>query len=130
MTGYNPQQTCQRQLNVVFRLVGRRDVAQRQINVEKTLCISFRQRWSNVVIFNVNFHNVWQRRNKVANTTIWKKKIKPRFKNKIIFLSFKDYARLKIFFIFLILRGICKIKFAEPQKILKTSNKLNNKKYI
>ena len=29
-----------------------------------------------------------------------------------------------------ILRRICKIIFAEPQKVLKTSNILNNKKYI
>ena len=43
-------------------------------------------------------------------------KIKPRFKNKIIFLSFKEYAGLKIFFIlFSILRGICKTRFAGPQ---------------
>ena len=58
-----------------------------------------RQSRNNVVIFNVDFRNVWQRRNNVANMTIWKK-IKPRLKNKIIFLSFKEYAELKIFFIF------------------------------
>ena len=40
-------------------------------------------------------------------------KTKPRFKNKIIFLSFKEYAGLKIFFIlFSILRGIRKRRFA------------------
>ena len=58
-----------------------------------------RQRRNNVVIFNVDFNNAGQRRNNVANMTIWKK-IKPRLKNKIIFLSFKEYAELKIFFIF------------------------------
>ena len=58
-----------------------------------------RQRENNVVIFNVDFRNVGQGRNNVANMTIWKL-IKPRLKNKIIFLSFKEYARLKIFFIF------------------------------
>ena len=32
------RQTFQRRFNVVFRLIWRRDVAQRQINVETTLC--------------------------------------------------------------------------------------------
>ena len=34
------QQTFQRRLNVVLRLIWRRDVAQRQINAETTLCTS------------------------------------------------------------------------------------------
>ena len=34
------QQTFQRRLNVVFRLIWRGNVAQRQINVETTLCTS------------------------------------------------------------------------------------------
>ena len=34
------QQTFQRRFNVVFRFIWRRDVAQRQINVETTLCTS------------------------------------------------------------------------------------------
>ena len=34
------QQTFQRRFNVVFGLEWRRDVAQRQINVETTLCMS------------------------------------------------------------------------------------------
>ena len=57
-----------------------------------------RQRRNNVVIFNVDFHNLGQRRNN-WNMAIWKK-IKPRFKSKITFLSFKEYAGLKIFFSF------------------------------
>ena len=59
-----------------------------------------RQRQNNVVIFNVDFHNVGQRRNNIANMTILKKTNKPRFKSKIIFLRFKEYAGLKIFFNF------------------------------
>ena len=55
-----------------------------------------RQCRNNVVIFNVNFHNVGQRRNNVADMTIWKKS-KPRFKNKSIFLNFKEYNGLNIF---------------------------------
>ena len=55
-----------------------------------------RQRRNNVVIFNVDFQNVGQRRNNVADMTIWKKN-KPRFKNKIIFLNFKEYVGLNIF---------------------------------
>ena len=54
--------------------------------------LNVRQRRNNVVIFNVDFHNV-------VNTTIWKK-LKPRFKNKIIFLNFKEYGGLKIFIFF------------------------------
>ena len=34
------QQTFQRRFDVAFRLIWRRDVAQRQINIETTLCIS------------------------------------------------------------------------------------------
>ena len=83
-----------------------------------------RQSRNNVVIFNVDFRNVWQRRNNVANMTIWKK-IKPPFKNKIIFLSFKEYAGLKIFSFF----PHFKTNF-RASKILKTSNTLNDKKYI
>ena len=56
-----------------------------------------RQRRNNVVVFNVDFHNVGQRRNNVGNMTI-SKKIKPWLKSKIIFLSFKEYAGLKISF--------------------------------
>ena len=50
---------------------------------------------------------------------IWQfgKKIKCRFKNKIIFLIFKEYAGPKIFKS--ILRGICKRIFTEPHKFLK-----------
>ena len=122
MTGYNPQQTCQRRLNVVFRLVGRRDVAQRQINVEKTMCTS--------TLWFLTFNNVettlsistlnWTTLDNVektlsfsmsifrtlgnVETTLWiwpfQKKIKPRFKSKMIFLSFKKHAGLKIFFNF------------------------------
>ena len=49
----------------------------------------------------------------------FKKNTKPRVKTKIIFLSFKEQAALKIFILFPILRGICKRIFAEPQKFLK-----------
>ena len=45
-----------------------------------------------------------------------KVKIKPWFRNKIIFLRFKEDTGLKIFFIlFSILRRICKGRFARPQ---------------
>ena len=53
----------------------------------------------NIVIFNVDLHNVEQRRNNVANMTIRKKKLSLDSK-KYIFLSLKEYAGLKIFFIF------------------------------
>ena len=94
-------------------------VEQRRINIAhfKVDLNNIRQRRKNVVIFNVDFHNAGQRWSNVVNMTIWKKiRIKPRFKTKITFLSFKEYAALIIFFIsFSILRGICKRRFAGPQ---------------
>ena len=44
------QQTFQRQFDVVFRLIWRRNVAQRQINVEATLCTSTLKftTWNNI----------------------------------------------------------------------------------
>ena len=69
------------------------------------------QRWieqryttsKNVVVFNVDFNNVGQRRNNAANMTISKNKKpknKPWFKSKIKFLRFKEYAGPKNFFNF------------------------------
>ena len=47
-------------------------------------------------------------------------KSKPPVKNKVIFLSFKEYTGLKTSLIsFLILRKMCKRLFAGPQKFLK-----------
>ena len=88
------QQTFQRCFSVVLRLIWRRDVAQRQIKVETTLCTStlefttlsnvestfyfnvdlnnVRQRRHNVDIFNVELHNVEPRWNNVVNMTIEK----------------------------------------------------------
>ena len=91
----------QRWINVVYFNVDLSNVKQRRINV---------------VIFNVDFQNVGQR----CECDHLKKKNKRRLKYKIIFLSFKEYAGLKILFIlFPILRGKCKRIFAEPQKFLK-----------
>ena len=179
------QQKFQRRFNVVFRLIWRRDVVQRQINVETALCMSnveqgwnnvvffntelnnVRQRRNNFVIFNVNFHDLGQRRNNVENVTIWKKIYKPRFKNKIIFLNFKEYVGLNIFLRFFPILTLSwrrplsyrnqsidlpsksmdwflydndlrhervkinlKKSICRASKNLKTSNILNNKKYI
>ena len=80
-TFFNIQETYQRCLNVVARVIWRLDVGQCQINVETTLCMSTsrfttsiynRQRRNNVVIFNVKFHNVDQRQNNAVNITIFK----------------------------------------------------------
>ena len=66
------QQTFQRCFNVVFRLIWPRDVAQRQTNVEGTLCTSnvgiynIEQRRINVVYFNVDMNNVRERGNNVG----------------------------------------------------------------
>ena len=86
------QQTFQCCFNVVFWLTPRRDVGQRQINVETTLCIStlkfatsnnvvyfnvdmnnVRQRGNNIFTFNVKFYNVGKRLNNVVKMTTSKK---------------------------------------------------------
>ena len=58
------------------------------------------------------------------------KKIKPRFKKNIIFLRFKEYTGLKIFFIFPHFKRNLQNNISRASKILKTSNILNNKNYI
>ena len=121
MTSQRHTTSNQRWNNVVYVNVEIYNVEQRWntvvfFNVELN---NVRQRRNNVAIFNVDFHNVGQRQNNVANMTIWKK-YKPRFKNKITFLNFKEYVRLNIFLHFFpILREICKRAFPGPQKILK-----------
>ena len=119
------QQTFQHQFNVVFRLVWRRNVTQRQINVETTLYMStLKSTTQNNVETKLCFSTLnWTTLGNVETTVrIWpfKKKYKPRFKAKVIFLNFKKYVGLNIFLHFFpILREICKRTFAEPQKILK-----------
>ena len=111
-------------------------------NVETTLSKStlncnVEQRRINLAYFNVDLNKVRKSQSNMSfstyifptlsnvETTLWiwpygKKKIKPWVKNKIIFLSFKEYTGLKIFFIlFSILRGIYRRIFAESQKFLK-----------
>ena len=101
MTSRRHTTSNQRWNNVVYVNVEIYNVQQRWNNVVyfNVELNNVRQRRNNVVIFNVDFHNVGQRRNNVANTTIWKK-LKPRFKNKIILLNFKEYGGLKIFIFF------------------------------
>ena len=111
------QQTFQRRFNVVFRLIWRRDVAQRQINVATTfryilfntvetiLCLSTLN-WTmldNVEITLSFLTSIFTTLGNVETTLrIWpfEKEIKLRFKNKIIFLTFKEYAGHKISFSF------------------------------
>ena len=113
------QQTFQRRFNVVFGLIWRRDVAQRQINVETTLrtstlksttfnnvettlCISMLN-WTTLdnVETTLSFStSIFTMLGNVETTLqIWpfEKKYKPPFKNKMIFLNFKEYVGLNIF---------------------------------
>ena len=71
--------------------------------------------------FQRRFSQRWATSKQCCESDHLKKiKSKPRVKNKIIFLSFKEYTGLKIFFIlFSILRGIYKRIFSEPQISLK-----------
>ena len=113
------QQTFQCRFNVAFRLIWCRGVAQRQINVETTLCTStlkftrFINLETTLRISTLNWttlgnvETTWSFSTSIFTTLgnfettlqIWPfgKKIKPRFKSKIIFLSFKEYAGLKVF---------------------------------
>ena len=123
------QQTFQLRFNVVFRLVWSRTTwNQCWNNTEyvKGEIYNIEQCRINVVYFNVDLNIVSKRRN---NTVIFnvdlkqrcgydhlkEMKFKPRVKNKIIVLSFKEHAGLKIFTLFSILRGICKRRFGESQ---------------
>ena len=106
------QQTFQRCFNVVFWLMRRRDVGQRQINIETTLCIStlkfttsnnvestlcistvdmnnVGQRQNNVVIFNVEFYNFGKRRNNVVKMTASTKN-----KKKLIQIEYPEFKVL------------------------------------
>ena len=105
------QQTFQHCFNVVFRLIWRRDVAQRQINIETTLCTSTLEFTTlNNVKSTLSISTlIWTTLDNVettsfsesifttlgnVETTLWiwpfEKKNKPRGKQKIIFLRFKE----------------------------------------
>ena len=89
------QQTLQRRFNVVFRLIWRRDIAQRQINVNNVVYVNVviynaQQRWKGIVNFNVEFNNVGQRRNSVGHMTIWKRKLSLKWKTKKYFWASKN----------------------------------------
>ena len=100
------QKTFQRRFKVAFRLIWCRDGAQRQINVETTFCTSTLKlaKFSNVetplCISTLN----WTTLDNVETTLrIWsfqQKKTSLDFKSKIILLSFKEDAGLKVFFCF------------------------------
>ena len=120
MTSGRRTTSNQRWNNVVYNNIEIYNVQQRWNNIVY-FNVELNNVWQHqnkVVIFNLHFHSVGQRRNNVANMTVWEKKIKPRFKNKIIFLSFKEYAGLKFFFVWSFY-PICKRIFAEPQRFLK-----------
>ena len=102
-----------------FRLIWHRDIAQRQINVETTLCTSmlkfttFSDVETSLYISTLNWTTLGNVETTLSfsksifttlgnvETALWiwpfGKKMKPWFKNKIIFLSFKGYGGLRIF---------------------------------
>ena len=92
-------------------------------NVETTLCIStfnwLIDRLTFSFIFNVDFHNIGQRRNNVANMAIWKKvKNKIQKQNNIFDLQ-RICSTQNLLHFFPILKRICKRIFAELEKSLK-----------
>ena len=94
----------------------------------KQLCVL--QRWNLQRSTTTNQRCHFQYRFSQRWATLKKMKIKPRFKNKIIFLSFKEYAGHKSFFISPHFKRNLQKNICKASKILKTSNILNNKKYI
>ena len=134
------QQTFQRCFNVVFCLIQRRDVGQRQINVETTLHISTLEfTTSNNVksmlyISTLIWNNVRQRRDIVVSTssftalvnvetTLWKwpflKITKQIISNRIHGIQSFSYYFIIFFTLLPILRGICWRVLARPQKLFK-----------
>ena len=93
MTSRRRTTSNQRWNNVVYVSVEIRNVEQHWNNVELN---NVGQRQINVVIFNVIFTTLG---NVETTLRIWsfEKKYKHRFKNKIIFLNFKEYVGLNIF---------------------------------
>ena len=94
------QQTFQRRFNIVFGLIWRRDVTQRQNNVKTTLCTStfkftaFNNVETRLRVSTLNWTTLSFSTSIFTTLRIWpfEKKNKARFKNKIIFLSFKKYV--------------------------------------
>ena len=94
------QQTFQRRFNIVFGLIWRRDVTQRQNNVKTTLCtstfkfIAFNNVETRLRVSTLNWTTLSFSTSIFTTLRIWpfEKKNKARFKNKIIFLSFKKYV--------------------------------------
>ena len=119
----------QRWNNVVYINVEIYDVEQRQINIFyfNVDLNNVRQRWSNVVIFNVNFHNVgsWATvKLRCEYDHLKDIKIKPTVKNKIMFLSLKEYTGLKIFFnlFFILIKRISSKRVAKLFKCQQVFN--------
>ena len=83
-----------------------------------------RQCRNNVVIFNVDLHNVGKHWNNVVNMTIWKKQTPRQIQNKVLELQRKIiwtwYTALRIFFtLFSIFTGICRRTLAKARKLFK-----------
>ena len=135
------QQIFQRRFNVVFRSIWRRDVAQRQVNVETTLCTSelkfitlnniettlciLKLNWTtldNVVTtlsFQRQFSQRWANPKQHCKYDNWKKKLSLDSQRKSYFWASRNILDSKSSSFFSILREICKKIFVEPQKFLK-----------
>ena len=81
-----------------------------------------RQRRNNVVIFNVEFHNVGKRRNNVVKMTI-SKKSKKIISNRIHSIQSFNYYFIIFFTLLPMLRGICRKVLANTRKFLKVDEK-------
>ena len=135
------QQIFERRFNVVFRLIWRRDVVQRQINVETTLCtsdlkvITFNNVETTLCILKLNWTtldnvgttlsfstSIFTTLRKAKTTLqIWQleKKLSLDSQRKSYSWASRNMLDSKSSSFFSILRGICKKIFVEPQKFLK-----------
>ena len=117
------QQTFQRCFNVVFCLIRRRNVGQRQINVETLLCISTLEftTLSNVET-TLSFSTLmWTTLVNVETTWKWPfpKKTKKIISNRIHRIRSFNYYFIIFLTLLLMLSWICPRVLAGPQKLFK-----------
>ena len=115
------QQTFQRRFNVGFRLIWRRDVAQRQINIETTLFISTLNLTALYVVETTFFFLTsifTTSKQRCEYDHLKKNQVSIQKQNNIFHLQRICWAQNLVHF-FPIWREICKRIFPEPQKFLK-----------
>ena len=124
------QQTFQRGFNVVFRLIWRRDITQRQINIETTLCTSTLNNVESTLYISTL---IWTTLDNVE-TTLWiwrfeKKKLSLDSKVKWYFWASNNTLDSKCSSFYCPFSEEYVKEDLQGRKILKTWNILNYKNY-